>query len=289
MRIAILGTYHFECTGFMLESLKGNRIDIFINRNSDNHEWLKYLKSIYKFTIFTRKFSPSSINVYSKIFKITSNDQCFDHKKAVSILHLDGPDQRKCKSSKFISLTPFINGNNIYYTFPVFKPILNRDNNFKMNNNVIFIGFYKNENFDIDTINFIKKNNNYNFTFVIWGDINYPNLQNLKNVNIKTNLKTRDMVKLLINSKFVLSKKVINYDRFSGQLSLAMSFEKPLLIDKKTKDAYNLPGITFNNNYTELGSLDNVNDEKYILLKNEIKIMKNKIIQNNKNIFRTKF
>jgi hypothetical protein len=53
------------------------------------------------------------------------------------------------------------------------------------------------------------------------------------------------MVDLINKSKYILSKKFINYDRFSGQLSLAMSFEKPLIIDLKTKNNYNLPGIPF--------------------------------------------
>jgi hypothetical protein len=281
MKIAILGTFHFECTGFLLESCKDYNIDLYIKKNSDNHEWLKYFKSIYKFNLFLDEFTLEIIDKYKKIFKISSNDKCLDHRKIVSILHLDGPDQRKCKSDKFISLSPYIKGKNIYYTFPIFSPNLS---NQEIKKNVIMIGYYTNDSFDSDTINFIKNNNNYHFYFVIWGS-SYPNLQNIENVTLRHNLKTHDMINLLINSKFILSKKVINYDRFSGQLSLAMSFEKPLLIDKKTKDAYNLPGITFNNNYTELGSLDNINNEQYISLKNEIKILKNKIIKNNKIIF----
>ena len=75
---------------------------------------------------------------------------------------------------------------------------------------------------------------------------------------------------LIINSKFILSKKIINYDRFSGQLTLAMSYEKPLIIDIKTKK-YNLPGIQFHKNYSEIGKLDNITDEKYQILKMKLK------------------
>ena len=94
------------------------------------------------------------------------------------------------------------------------------------------------------------------------------------------------MNNIINDSKFILSKKVINYDRFSGQLSLAMSYEKPLIIDIKTKDAYNLPGITFNTNYSEVGCLDDITDEKYKLLKNEIKSFKNDLIYKSKTIFK---
>ena len=152
--------------------------------------------------------------------------------------------------------------------------------------NIFFIGYYKNKNFDKDTINFINLNNDYHFYFVTWGDRNYSNIKNLKNVTLLHRINADKVHNLINNSKFVLSKKYINYDRFSGQLGLAMSYEKPLIIDSKTKQVYDLPGIAFHKDYTEIGKLDNIKEDQYNLIKQEIKIKKEQIISNNKEIFK---
>ena len=291
MRVAILGyfDYHLECIGFMLEvyNNKNNSIDIYLKRDIDYFDWIKYYLTLYNFNIIYDKISKDIINNYDKVFKLTSNDDCLDDKNIISILHLDGKPQKKCKSEKFISLTPYIQGKNIYYTFPIYSPILSDCSNYSKI--VTMIGHYTNNDFDNDTINFINNNMKYQFFFVIRGDRSYPNLKNLQNVKLFTNLKTDDINTIINYSKFILSKKNINYDRFSGQLSLAMSYEKPLIIDVKTKNAYNLPGITFENDYSEIGFLDDITDEKYKSIKNQIKSLKIDLIYKNKEVFNSMF
>jgi hypothetical protein len=288
MKIAIVGSFnfHLECIGFLLEIYNNNTVDIYIGKKSDRFEWIKYYLTIFNFNVIYNNFNKDIINNYNKIFKLSSNDYCLDNKKIISILHLDGINQRKCSSEKFISLTPFIKGNNIHNIFPVYRPILTQS---KISNNIIMIGHYKNNRFDDDIINFINVNSNYIFFFLINGSSSYPNLSNCKNVKIISYCKTNIMNNLINESKFILSKKYINYDRFSGQLGLAMSYEKPLIIDIKTKDTYNLPGISFKNNYSEIGKLDNITDEKYNLLKNEINSLKTDMIKKNKTIFELEF
>ena len=134
---------------------------------------------------------------------------------------------------------------------------------------------------------FINLNNSYTFNFIISGGnhLTRNKLKNIKNVNCYSSIKTNIMINILDNSKYVLSKKKINYDRFSGQLGLAMSHEIPLIIDIRTKNNYKLPGITFDKNYCEI-NLDDITDEKYNSLKTEIKITKNNILENNKMIFK---
>ena len=68
-----------------------------------------------------------------------------------------------------------------------------------------------------------------------------------------------------------------------------MSHEIPLIIDIKTKKNYKLPGISFDKNYCEINNLDDITDEKYNSLKTEIKIVKDNILENNKNIFKSAF
>lgn len=285
MKIAIIGSFnfHLECIGFLLEIYNNNNtIDIYLKKNIDRYNFCVYYLTMYHFNVIYDSFSEDIINNYDKIFKLTSNDYCLDHKKIISILHLNGASQKRCKSDKFISLTPYVHGDNIYYIMPIYRPILYP---LKMCNTVTMIGYYTNNNFDNDTIDFINTNINYHFNFIIWGSPSYPNLNGINNITIFSGIKTNAMHNLINDSKYILSKKYINYDRFSGQLALAISYEKPLIIDIKTKETYKFPGITFNKNYSEVGDLDDIPEEKYNSLKNEIKSLKDSILDNNKTIF----
>jgi hypothetical protein len=51
----------------------------------------------------------------------------------------------------------------------------------------------------------------------------------------------------------------INYDRFTGMISLALSFKKPMIVDKKTRDAYNIPGIVYEKRFSEI--IDTLNND----------------------------
>ena len=273
MKIAIIGSYnfHLECVPFLLEIFKNDTINIFISKNNDKYKWLDYCKNLYPtINIFLDKFNIKILKTHDKIFKLTSTDKCLNHEKIISILHFKGKTQLNCRSKKMITLTPYINGSNIFYTFPIFKP----KTNYSTDKIVTFIGYYLNDNFDADTISFIKINKNYIFNFIIWGSNNYNNLQNINNVIVYNNICTTELVKIINSSKYIMSKKYINYDRFSGQLGLALSFEKPLLVDKKTKDSYNLPGFVFQKNYSEIGNLNNINDKQYITTIKEIQLFK---------------
>jgi hypothetical protein len=42
-------------------------------------------------------------------------------------------------------------------------------------------------------------------------------------------------------------------------ISLALSFKKPMIVDKRTKEDYNIPGIVYKKRYSEL--IDTLNDE----------------------------
>ena len=289
MKIAIIGRFdfHLECIAFLLEiyNNNSNNIDIYISTKSDKFNFIEYYLTIFNFNVIYDKFKKDILDNYDKIFKLTSNDNCLDDKNIISILHLDGKSQRNCKSEKYISLTPYVNGNNIHYTFPIYRPKIT---NFSKSKIITMIGYYYDNHVDNDLLRFINLNNNYTFNFIIWGG-NNNKLKNIKNVNLYSGVKTNIMVDMLNNSKYVLSKKYIYYDRFSGQLGLAMSHEIPLIVDTRTKNNYKLPGITFDENYCEIGVLDNISDEKYNALKNEVKFFKDNTLENNIKIFESAF
>jgi len=279
MKIAIFSFFgHMECLGFLLESLKTHSITIFLQKNSDKHNWLDYLRGIYTFqTTYIQNAIGFNMSDYDKTIKLTSNEPSVEHPDVLSLLHL------KClmnTSKQYITLTPYVHGENIQYTFPIFNPIRAK----QMTNTVALIGYFLNDHADADTDTFISNNPEYNFVFILWGDRNYNKLRKHSNVTVKHCIDTSEMIDIINCSKYILSKKYINYDRFSGQLGLAMSFEVPLIIDAKTAAAYALPGFIFNTNYSEIGQLCNITDDAYTATIERIKKFNANTIVHNRSI-----
>lgn len=282
MNIALISSldYHFECFGFLLESLSNHNLTIITLSHCDKFGYLEHYSSIYKFKICYEKKSAFDImKNYDKVFKITSDDKCIKHKEVVSILHVEN-FKKGCKSQKKLSLTPVIRGCDIFYTFPVYCPAIK---NSKESKTVTMVGYYSNDCIDLDTITFINNNSDYIFNFVINNMENcFSNLENIKNVKLYNSINAVKLTELINLSKFVLSRKFINYDRFSGQFGLALSFEKPIIIDYKSKKIYKIPGIVFKKDYCELGLLKDITDDDYYCLVHNIKIMKSEILINNR-------
>jgi len=307
MKIAIIGSfdYHLECIPFILESYKDDSISIIINKNSDKYNWIDYLHKLHKnIRIYYGAFIPQVLTQHDKVIKISSNDRCIEHPKIISLLHIIHPGFFST-SDKYLILTPVLKYTdkwsmdrlrwsgwkkpelpNLTYTFPVFNP----DEIIKHDNKVVtLIGYYKNSDVDADTQKFIESNSDYTFNFICWGDnaTNYTNVTKYPNGKWYSKIPTLQMIDIIKNSKYILSKKYINYDRFSGQLGIAASFEKPLIIDEKTQKIYNLPGIPFKKNYTEVGKLSDINDEKYEELVSQTKEFKMKIIEENRKLLQS--
>ena len=160
--------------------------------------------STYDYPLSSRFDENEIINNYDIVFKLTSNDPCLDHRNIISILHLQGK-QQNCKSVRILSLTPYISGNNIFYTFPVFSPVVNDSSN----NMITMIGFYDEEKFDQDTIQFIHTNQNYTFNFIIRRYNNrYEQIKKIQNVKLYVGISTSEMINIIQSSKYILSKKI---------------------------------------------------------------------------------
>ncbi len=265
MKIAIVSLAgHLECLGFLFEMLREYAdITVFLDIRTDKYNWIDYYKTLYSFVVI---YGRGAIDrqTYDHIIKLTSNDPCFEYDPSViSLLHAKEVQNQNNSSRKCISLTPYIHGEYINYIFPAFSPQTTYSPNARV---ITLIGYSESAHFDDDTLFFIQMNPEYTFVFVVWGDNNYESVlaKATPNIRILHSVNTLELSQLIQQSKYILSKKYIGYDRFSGQLSLAISFEKPLIIDKKTAEAYRLPGIVFEKDYSEFGRIDQyVSMQKY--------------------------
>ena len=277
MNIAIINhgvSNHFVCLGVLLDLLKGDNITVYTL--NDPNDWLTYYRTLYSFTVIYN--TDIIVSKYDKLIKLTSNDNCLINNETISFVHVMSNLCINNSSSRYISCTPYISGDNISYILPIFRPNIKRYET----KTVLLIGYYLQSSIDEDTENFIKNNNEYTFIFITWGDSSYKKLTDHSNVRVLHDVKTPTMFQLIAECKFMLSKKYINYHIYSGQLGLAVSFEKPIIIDSKTAGAYKIPGIVFNENYTDIGKLDDVTEEAYERHIEDLRLFKNEVSENNR-------
>lgn len=251
MKIAVIGSFdfHTECIGFiihMLEGLPDLEIDTYVY--SDKENYIDYFMRIYpnvKITInqFYEFFANES--KYNLTIKLTSNDPILSSDKCLSIAHTKAFNEQGCN---YLTLTPSISGENITYTFPIYRGITN----LCFKKTICIIGFFVEQHFDEDTKNFISQLNDY--VFIVMGRTHPGNeIRKFPNVVIKSHPNTYEMINLILNSKFILTRKLPHQSTtvFSGALSLAVCHKKPMIINKTFADLYNLPGITFDKDYCE--------------------------------------
>ena len=202
----------------------------------------------------TENLSEDILSIYDETIKLSSNDSVLHHSRVISLLHLSS---LKDNSNRYISLSPFVEGENVSYMLPVYNPLEVR---ICYNKSITYVGYFLNSWVDEDLQYFIE-NSHHNFNFVVWGDGNYDNLTRFPNVRLYCNVQYEHLSEIINDSSYILLRNAsyINYDRFTGMISLALSFKKPMIVDKRTKEDYNIPGIVYKKRYSEL--IDTLNDE----------------------------
>lgn len=255
MKIAIISMFgHYECLFFLCEILQEHKVTLYIANTRGEEDYLCKIYSNIEVIKITEILTDNIVTMYDEIIKLSSNDDVLHHPSVISLLHLS---TLKDNSNRYISLTPFVDGDNVSYMLPVYNPINVRRHYSK---SITLVGYFLNWWVDEDLQYFIE-NSNHTFNFVVWGDGNYDNLTRFSNVAVHYNASTNHLNEIINNTSYILLRNAsyINYDRFTGMISLALSFKKPMIVDKRTKEAYNIPGIVYEKRYSEL--IDTLNNE----------------------------
>jgi hypothetical protein len=256
MKIAIISKFgHCECLFFLCEILQEHNITLYIadNTKGEEHVLCRMYSNIEVIKI-TENLTEEIVPMYDEIIKLSSNDDVLYHPDIISLLHVSS---LKNNSNRYISLSPFVEGENVSYMLPVYNPI-----NVKTcyNKTITFVGYFMNRWVDEDLQYFIE-NSQHTFNFVVWGDEKYDNLTRFPNVVVYYNLQYDHLTEIINNSSYILLRNAsyINYDRFTGMITLALSFKKPLIVDKRTRDAYNIQGIVYEKRFSEI--IDTLNND----------------------------
>jgi len=247
--------------------------------HGDRYGYVRFFKQLFPDLIElpVTQMNHTLINRYDIVIKLSSNDSVISHPKIISLLHLES---LKDTSKRYISLTNFIQGTDIINMFPAYTI---HSNSF-YNNVITFVGFYIDKWCDED-FDFFIKNTKYRFNFIVWAEHTYPKLSSYSNIQVLQYIETNRLSNILLESKFILARKpgYINYDRFCGCFTLAASFKKPLIVDKKTQETYGFPGLVFDSNYSEiLPKLNSMTDSEYDTLVNDMTNFRDTSIKENK-------
>jgi len=276
MRVALLSTFniHMCCVGFLLDIFKDDEIDVYFP--DDRDKYLEYYKTLYPESKITLK-NISSYNKedYNSSVKITANDP--GPEGTISTAHL----QEQVKPDrKYITLTPWVKGENVKYIFPLYRGM----NKVSYNKTITYIGFFVDKYLDNDTARFIVESG-YNFNFV--GGDSYTRLNHIPNVRVRTRVNTFDLINMINDSMFVLLRKEPYQltDRYSGAIGHAISHKKPVIVQKYTADSYGLNGIVFEKEYCEvLDRVKNITKEEYEELLKVAEDTYNSILEVNKEV-----
>jgi hypothetical protein len=255
MKVAIISMFgHYECLFFLCEILQEHKITLYISNHTkgEEHALCKAYSNIEVIKI-TENLTEDILSIYDEIIKLSSNDSVLHHPRLISLLHLSS---LKDNSNRYISLSPFVEGENVSYMLPIYNPINVRR---CYNKSITFVGYFLNRWVDEDLQYFIE-NSHHTFNFIVWGDGNYDNLTRFPNVALYCNVQHDHLTEIINNSSYILLRNAsyINYDRFTGMISLGLSFKKPMILDKRTKETYNIPGIVYEKRYSEL--IDTLNN-----------------------------
>ena len=284
MNIAIYNSIngHFEVIGYLLEIFKDHNITLYYNE-TDVYQYVNYFEMLFgkikKRTIndFVKKY----VN-YDKVYVITMTADLpgiFQNIKSKTFGIIHAYHRKSPYIENYIALYPFqmnefkkkINDRSkkFNYTFPFYN--VPNDINFSEKKYILQIGALWDD--DDDLKNFEKK-------------INYEIIYftRRKNKDIEKDMFT--MSKYLEKSIFILGRKTWHYPyAFSGSLSLSYSFNVPIILPEFKQKEYNLPCITFKENYSELiDYINNINIDDYNKLLKNMNTIKNNEIEKNKQL-----
>jgi hypothetical protein len=292
MKIALYNSFngHFEVIGYIMElfSKDNNSITLYHN-NGDRFGYIDYFEELFgKINKISIDDFKNSYKNYDIIFFITMTidipSYISDIKdKTYGILHVSS--RRSKYINNYISLYPYkknktvqklLKTNNFNYTFPFYNAPSAK--NFSDRKYILQIGVLWDN--DDDLKNF-QKNINYEIIYFS---------RKSKSFSSQLDCRSRDMFlmsKYLQNSLFILGRKTWHYPyAYTGSLTLSFSFNVPIILPEFKQKEYNVPCVTFKENYSELiDYINNINVDDYNNLLKKMNDVKEKEIQHNRENF----
>jgi hypothetical protein len=285
MNIAIFNNFrgHFEVFGYLMDLFKNHNITLFYD-SFDTYNDIGFFETHFgKVEKQQLECFNNCFKTYDKIFVITMNNELpifFNDIKDKTYGILHAYHRKSSYIDNYITLYPsqmktfkeLINDTNkkYSYTFPFYN-IPNNNSKFSDKKYILYVGAL----WEDDDLKEFETNIKYEIIY----------FTKRKTKGIKRDIFT--LSKYLQNSLFILGRKTWNYPySYSGSLTLSYSFNVPIILPKFKQNEYDLPCVTFKENYCELiDYINNINIDEYNTLLQNMDVIKNKEIDNNKKLF----
>lgn len=283
-KVALINLFkgHTEVFGYLIEIYKKNNYEITYfykdNLSIDFYGYVNYFEMLYG------NIEKKQINEFENIYKqfdivifITMTcdipNYITEHSNVYSIIHNSGRKSPYIKN--YIALYPNqmnnfkkIMKNKLFTcTYPFYNTPSIANKEYKY---ILYIGNLLDN--DDDIINF---KNNVKYELIFFNNRN-------KNINSKN---MNSLVKYLEKTIFILGKKTYHYkNSYSGSVTISYSFNIPIILQQNKLNEYEIDGISFENNYSELiNYVNNVDFNEYNNLLTKMNNFKKQEIAKNEN------
>ena len=283
-KVALINLFkgHTEVFGYLIEIYKKNNYEItyFYKDNSivDSYGYINYFETLYG--IIEKKQITELENIYKQFNIIIFITMTVDipgyicnHSNVYGIIH--NSSRKSPYINNYITLYPNLMNNFLKimknklftYAYPFYNTPLTINKEYKY---ILYIGNPLDN--DEDILNF---KNNIKYELIFFNNKN----KNLVNKDMNT------LVKYLEKTIFILGKKTYYYeDSYSGSVTISYSFNIPMILQQNKLNEYEIHGIGFENNYSELiDYVNNVDFNEYNNLLTKMNNFKKQEIIKNEN------
>lgn len=292
--------FHTEIIGTFIEFFIKFNINFTIFNTYDPSKYIEFF-SKFSNTSLSIKNSNSLFNIINTFHFIiigtsynTNNlkniIKNFDNSKIIHIAHLNIAIKN---SQKTIVLTPLNITPLTKFILPIHN-IYNITHPNKHNNIIAIIGSF--ENRDYNQLHTLLKYNIHIHLFSRFKKDSHIDLlsKQFNNLSLFFDKNTIEIEELFKNVKYIWCSVKDNgcyfKDRLTGLIPLSFNFNIPLIINKKLNDIYNLKStITYNNISDIPNIINNINNNQYNDIINNLICEKNIIINNNHSLFKNIF
>ena len=232
--IAIAGSlsYHYECTGFLLDILcEDYRVHVY---HSDVEGFIDLFSRTYEFKSIKLPTGRIDGASYDRVIILSSNDPIgVENGKLTTRLVHHKNELVNSPNSEMIKLSPLVSGN-ARYILPIYrsslKPVDKRLHRIvvvgTLPNNTRKLLRYVAKHTTIDIIHFSRR--------VVFLNNRIQNIVGAQAIELE---------KVMIESRFALVNN--HSDRFSGIMALALSCKTPMLMDSYLHDRYKIPALVY--------------------------------------------
>lgn len=271
--ITIAGSFqhHYECVGFLLDTL-GENYEIHVYHN-DRDGFIDLFSRTYEFKSFELSYSNIDMKKYVRYIILSSDDPItFNNPKLTTrIIHRGGATHGE--RSESLKFTPLVLAD-AKYILPVYHTAFTFS--WERSDQIVYIGDPSKSSREI--LSFLAENTTIpivHFSRVPINNIN-PRIKNV--VNAKASVLEKEVGQ----SKFMF----INHctDRFSGAIAIALSCKTPMIIDSYQAGTYKFPAFVYTDANDLVSKLREIGVHEYKNLHKQVVDFTDSLLMKNRTI-----